>query len=346
MITFDFPTSSGKIVRVKLTSGASSGTLNFFGPGKGPGHGWWYHQYLKWIFRSRLDYSGLSTWIAKTTTLNENAGNLKINKKTLQPIERFPDCVIIKPIEGVILNSAGLSSPGLLELMSMHEWQKNTQPFGISLALASSDPIKRMKELEKLVEILGIIISQFRAPFFIEYNPSCPNQGFNLRDLERYILEELKMLSSLEIPLSVKLSPMTSLEIIRSIEKSGLCQWISFSNSIPFGEFSDKIDWGKFFGTVNPRFSPLFKRGYGAGGLSGWPLVDINCTSILAFREAGITIPFFAGGGIGCRNLAWLRKEIKAYKKVGADAVQFGSIVPLRPWLVEPAIRIANETFA
>ena len=244
-----------------------------------------------------------------------------------------------------MLNAVGLSSPGLLNLLLRGEWQKITSPFGISLAAISSNPKERLEELQTMVCILRAFLPYFHTFFFIEYNPSCPNVGHNPCDLEKWILPELEVLSSLGVILSVKLSPTVSFETVRDIEQSGLCSWISFANTIPFGKFPDKVDWKRFFGTANPELSPLRRRGYGAGGFSGWPSIDIVPPLIQYFHDRGITTPFLGGSGIGYRRLKHLYGEIKAYHDADTDALQFGGMFPMRPWLVKPAIRITNEMF-
>jgi len=331
-----------KVDNIELTSVAASGALNFFGPGKGNGHNWWYHKYLKLI--PNFDYSDLSSWIAKTTTVNPRAGNMEIDEQTLQPKKIFPDCVVIKFFEGVMLNAVGLSSPGLEKILKMNEWQKNSKPFGISIMALGGSPEERLREIREIAYFIKSRLPFFRTSIFIEVNDSCPNVGHDPCSREEKILERLKTISAiLDIPISVKLNALVSLETIKAIEQSGFCSWISFANTIPFSKLPDQIDWKRFYGTADKKLSPLAI--YGGGGFSGWPLVEIHCKRIREFREAGITIPILGGGGIGCRNMSWLKKEIQAYYDAGANALQFGSIFPLRPWLVKPAIKMTNEKF-
>ena len=70
----------------------ASGAYNFFGPGKGIGHGWWYDKYLRWLLG--LASSQKAGFIAKTTPFFGRPGNMRLDAD-LQPIDKFPDCVKI-----------------------------------------------------------------------------------------------------------------------------------------------------------------------------------------------------------------------------------------------------------
>ena len=73
----------------------SSGAYNFFGPGKGIGHGWWYDDYLKWLL-PWFSSSEKTGFIAKTTPLFYREGKRRrksqlansLNKKIMVPLRR------------------------------------------------------------------------------------------------------------------------------------------------------------------------------------------------------------------------------------------------------------------
>lgn len=332
-----------KVNNLELISLAAAGTLNFFGPG----HGWWYHKFLKLRYPFSFNYSELSSWISKTTPFDYRAGNMEINEITLQPKKWFPDCVIRDTDEGIMLNAVGISSPGLPNLLERERWQGLTCPFGISIIAIGETPEERIREIKKIAILLKAHLPSLGNKIFIEEDFSCPNVRYKVPLSKKELLRHLYELRKIGVPVSAKLNALTAIEIIKAIEESGFCDWLSLGNTIPFGKLSGElpgqINWKKFFGTTEKDLSPLAH--YGGGGISGWPLVDVYCNYIRNLRVAGITMPILGGGGIGCRNLEWLYKEIQAYYYAGANALQLASIFALKPNLVAPAIRIINQTF-
>src|SRR5208282_391343 len=75
------------------------------------GEGYWFHRLWRPF---GLDYAG-STFVAKTTTLMPRMGNMPIDESG-KPVGMLPDCIVVKPAAGVVLNAVGLSGPGILAL--------------------------------------------------------------------------------------------------------------------------------------------------------------------------------------------------------------------------------------
>lgn len=303
----------------------ASGTLNFFG------QGWPHHKAYRMI--PGFDFSG-STFIAKTTTLSPRKGNMPLNKK-LQPRELLPNCIKVFPFKGVVLNSVGLSGPGAQVLFSAEKWQKRTKPFFISFMAVSETEKQRLEEMELFVFLLEKQLPFFKTHAGLEINVSCPNTE---HDPKMLALEARKLLeifrSRLSIPAILKINALTATASIKEIAASGLCDALSLSNTIPWSQLPDEINWRKIFKT---EISPLAQ--YGGGGLSGWPLLQIVADKVRRLRKSGITMPIIAGGGILCK------RDVAVLKNAGADAIAIASVTMLRPWRVKGIINYANQLF-
>lgn len=303
---------------------AASGALNFFG------EGWEYHKIFKILFG--LNFKG-TAFISKTTTLNYKEGNLRLNKN-LQPLSLFPDCIFVYPLKKVILNSVGLSGPGAEYLFSKGLWQKRTDPFLISFMAVGATEEERTQEVEKFSEILARELPNFSTKMGLELNISCPNVSHNPLALVDDAINQLQVLANLNVPLVLKVNVLTSLDAIIRIANSGACDAIAVSNTIPWGQLSDKINWQKIFGNSE---SPL--KHLGGGGLSGCPLLPIVAEWILKARDRGVSMPIIAGGGI-------LKKaDVNLLHQCGANGVAISSAIILRPWRVPGIIKRAKEVF-
>jgi len=303
---------------------AASGTLNFFG------EGWRHHKILKILFG--LNFNG-ATFISKTTTLNCRKGNMGLNKN-LQPLSLSPDCIRVYPLKKVILNSVGLSGPGVEYLFSKGLWQKRTEPFLISFMAVGATKKERLKEVKKFLEILVRELPNFSTKFGLELNISCPNISHDPLTLIDDALDQLQVLASLNIPVVLKVNALTSLDAIIRISNSGTCDAIAVSNTIPWGQLPNETNWQGIFRSSE---SPL--KHLGGGGLSGYPLLPIVAKWISEARDRGVSIPIIGGGGI-------LKKtDVNMLHQCGANAVAIGSVAILRPWRVQGIIKRAKQVY-
>jgi len=195
---------------------------------------------------------------------------------------------------------------------------------------------QKLKEAKNLVELLMKLKSDFRAPFGVQVNVSCPNTGHPTKKLINDSLSILEVFKPLSVPLDLKIGVVDALSagifFIKEIEDSGLCDCLTCSNTIPWGKLPEQINWQKIFGT---DISPLAHLG--GGGLSGKELKPIVLNWLKNVRQAGISIPIKAGGGI------LDSRDALDYVDAGASALEIGSVAILRPWNVQDIIQTVRS---
>lgn len=344
----------------------ASGAKNFFGH-----DAWWFHgvwNFFVWILKVltlgfiRLgDLHALGcTFESKTTTLDGRDGNLRLRPVwyaylveclvfiltlgfvrldlrrwgiTTQPWSFRPWCIIVDFLRATILNKVGLSGHGARWLLQQGHWQKRKEPFFISFMSVASSSEDRLRELREFVTILQGYLHDFAAPVALEINLSCPNVGLHQGAADE-AREMLKIAAILGIPVGIKINIEMDPAEAKLITDDPLCDFLTVSNTIPFGHLADKIDWLELFGTI---ISPLEGRGgKGGGGLSGAPLLPLVVDWLKQARAIGITKPIIAGGGV----LKW--RDVQTLYDAGASMVSLGSIFILRPWRVQGCIDFAN----
>ncbi len=296
----------------------ASGVQGFFG------EGYWFHQPLKPF---GLDFAG-ATFVAKTTTLLENKGNMELNPD-FTPRELLPDCIWAPPWKDYALNAIALSGPGARALFERYEWQKRTKPFFISFMSIEDTPEKRLEELRCFLNVLNIYVHEledFRAPVGLQINYSCPSVGLHLDALLREVSDALDTASRARIPLMPKFNLLIPVEAARDISRHPACDGICMSNTIPFNQLPKDMR-RKLFGFAP---SPLAK--YGGGGLSGGPLLPFLLAWLTKARRVGLEKPINGGGGILSLG------DAKAVLYAGADSIFLGSIAFKRPWRVRHII--------
>ncbi len=306
----------------------SSGTLNFFG------EGWPYHRLYKRLFKKGFDFAG-STFISKTTTLHPRDGNMPL-ENNLQPREIFPDCIRVYFRMGIVLNSVGLSGPGAKALFEINKWQNRTEPFMISFMSLGETTEDKVEEAELFVDLLMSRRHEFKAPFGVQVNGSCPNTECSTDGMFNNSLAILKPFQRLEVPIDYKIGIVDAINAgvrsIKEIEYSSLCDCLTCSNTVPWGKLPGLIDWQELFGSTE---SPL--EHLGGGGLSGWPLQVIVLGWLKKVRKDRVSMPIKVGGGI------MNTRDIMDFARAGASAFEIGSVSILRPWRVQKIIQKANN---
>jgi dihydroorotate dehydrogenase len=289
--------------------------------------GYWFHHLARPL---GLNYKG-STFVAKTTTLMPREGNMKLGPSH-RPIDFFPDCIVVKMRAGVVLNSVGLSGPGCLALVE--EWKKHTppSPFIVSIMSVQQTPGLRLVESKSMIKLLQPLVEMYGGQMGLQINFSCPNVGLEHSHLIEEVEGTLNESKQLGIPTMIKLNALVDPEAALHMAEHAECDAVVVSNTIPWGQLPDRIDWKGLFGSDT---SPIAK--YGGGGLSGKPLLPIVCDWIRKARSVGMTKPIVGGGGILSKNDAGCMLD------AGATAVELGSVAVLRPWRVQGIIRHVND---
>ena len=305
----------------------ASGARNFFG------EGYPYHRYFRWC---GLRYDS-STFVAKTTTLqarlrpDKKEGNMPMRADGMTPVEFKPACIKVKAWQGITLNAVGLSGPGAEVLLNQGRWQQRREPFFISF-MGMGDKLQRLDELRQFVELFSEHQHEFRSRFGLKLNFSCPNVGLNPRELVEEVGEALDLAASLGIPLVPKLNATVPVGLVVEAARHQAFDALCISNTIPWGQLSERISWRELWGT---DVSPLAHLG--GGGLSGPPLLPIVTDWIRRARTAGFGRPIIGGGGIISRE------GVDRMVEAGADAISLGAVSIVRPWRVQGLISYAND---
>ncbi len=300
----------------------ASGAVGWFN------EGYWFHRIVPGFSFEH------ATPVAKTTTLYATPGNMEL-RADFTPRRLFPDCIWVDPLRAIGLNAVGLSGPGLHHLLNTGMWQVISTPHMLSLMPTANEAGDQEREIHGFVRQLGGWLSMFRTQPGIQLNISCPNVKADLSALIAKAEKFLDILAGLQLPVVVKLNLLVSPEAAASIAAHPACSAILMGNTVPFGELPDLIDWKRLF----PNGSPLAKRKYQPGGLSGAPLLPLVTEWVAAFRELNHETHVNAGGGI------LHSRDLRQLKEYGADSVSLGSVAMLRPWRVQNIIRTARETF-
>ncbi|OGZ09650.1 MAG: hypothetical protein A3D67_01050 [Candidatus Lloydbacteria bacterium RIFCSPHIGHO2_02_FULL_51_22] len=301
----------------------ASGVQGFFG------EGYPFHRFIP-----GLSFEGM-TFVAKTTTLLAQVGNMPLREDGITPRHLKPSCIKVYPWKGAALNAVALSGPGAHALLEKGLWQKRTKPFFLSFGAVAKDRAGRVEELRRFVVLLSAYLPAFRTSIGLQINFSCPNTG-----LEQFMLEEvaesLEIASVLGIPLVPKISVLVSVDDARKIAEHPACDALCISNTIPWGARPADIRWRTWSSwSMRDTLSPLAQ--FGGGGLSGAPLFPLVRHWLKRAGKKEMPKPICAGGGI----LA--PEQVLAYAVYGARAVSIGSVTMLRPWRVKRLIGTAYK---
>lgn len=319
----------------------ASGARGFFGE-RDP---YWFHRPLRPF---GLDWSG-STFVAKTTTLEPRAGNMPLDGN--RPRHWKPDCIAVNFRRAAVLNAVGLSGPGLDALLCDGRWQSRLDPFWLSFMAMDGDADRRDWKAEQAALAIASTTHRFGASFGVQLNLSCPNVHLDPSSLVRDSSHTLRAFRERlpRVPLALKINALVPPCVARDMASDPNCDALVVSNTIPWGKLPADIPWRDLFGEV----SPLAK--YGGGGLSGAPLTtvvqkwlaeaihgttpsDVLSDPSCQVRTPGrpFPVPIVAGGGVVDKRSAVI------LLRLGASAVEVGSVAIVRPWRVRGIIRAVN----
>ncbi|MFA5109572.1 MAG: hypothetical protein WC458_03440 [Patescibacteria group bacterium] len=324
-----------KIKGIEFSVNAGAGALGWWG------EGYWYHKIYKRLIPSFKKTAETINFVAKTTTIDPRKGNLPL-KEDYTPIELFPQCIKVYPFRGMMLNAVGLSGPGFKKLLDAKKWQEMKRPaWGISFMPISNNVTEMLYETDSFRYWLlkAIDGGGFRSPFWIQLNVSCPNTEQNYQELSgtMRILKTLKSLrEELNLVVDLKINLLMPNTAIKKIWEENLCDLITISNTLKYGTVGFGLNWKKLFWWR--KDSPLKK--FGGGGLSGKPLFDAVCKKIVSLRQENIHVPIKASGGI-CS-----KERIRIIKICGADAIEFATVISLRPWRIYGMVKEARKIFS
>ncbi|MFZ2187385.1 MAG: hypothetical protein WAV46_02030 [Candidatus Moraniibacteriota bacterium] len=321
-----------------------SGVQNFFG------EGFPFHRICTQLFGKRFTFNGV-LFVAKTTTLLSNKGNMPMREDGVTPKEFRPACIIIGPWQfllGVLLNAVGLSGPGALSLLRRNIWQKMTQPFMISFmsiakGATDEDTVRiHLAEFQHFCVMLSEHRHQFLAQFFSQVNISCPNVKAGKKS-DAIILKEglgyleIQARSLPDVQIVFKINTLMQPEAAVKLSEHPQCAGVCVTNAFPWSTLTWFQKALYFPLSIFTGKSPLDHLG--GGGLSGRPLLKEVEVWVRKARQAGFKKHINAGGGILCAN------HVDRLKKAGADSVSIASVALLRPWRLRSIIARAYTVF-
>jgi dihydroorotate dehydrogenase len=310
----------------------SSGSLGFFGDGYS------YHHLPPWSIWS--PHQEQMTFVCKTTTIDARAGNMRLNWR-YDPKDLFPPCIIVDFLRSFALNAVGLSGPGAKALLDEGPWQQRTEPFLVSFMAVEKTPELRLQETRRFVDLFKKYLPHFKTSVGLEVNFSCANVGVHRDDIVQEVHRTFDITSELNIPTVGNFSAALSVHAAYEICLHPACDAVSIANAIAFGQFPELIDWKKLFGSMT---SPLERRGFGAGALSGKPILPVTLRWLEEMQDIRHRFPrpLIVGGGIQDGD------DAERVLKAGFPAVRalkYGTGFLLRPMYIKGVIQAANRAF-
>src|SRR5688572_3809547 len=83
------------------------------------GEGYWWHTPWRALGFTLRELGR----VYKTITADPNAGNMRIHRCTLRPVEWYPKCLKVYPREKAIVNAVGLANPGANAILATLVYQ-------------------------------------------------------------------------------------------------------------------------------------------------------------------------------------------------------------------------------
>ncbi len=245
----------------------------------------------------------------------------------------FPDCIYVNFWKALVMNVVNLSGPGAKILFERGKWFEILENFWLSFMTIAETKEERLKEFQDFIDLLKKYLPFFRARIGLKVNITCPNTAHNLKEIEDEVMHFLEIAARLGIPIGIKVNIFTSTKTVKRIFNAGLCDAVFVSNTIRWGEISERINWEKLFGR---KVSPLKKYGDNAGAMSGWPALPLVKEWVSEARGIGIDGIIIGGNGIS-------RKEHIDLLFPLVDGFSIGSAGMVRPHRLQGLINYADQ---
>ena len=317
------------------------GTINFGAVFNAPGacgfvdEPFFHTPIYKMVFKNHYSWDG-ATKAFKTTPVDYHEGNMPLSPKDgITPKEKIPRCIAVNFLNGHVLNAVMISSPGVETILAKGVWQIWPEPFVISFAAVDGPVQHRLNQADKFVDILKLELPYFRSPVAVHLNFGCPNLDLEREDLYYEVIQTMHIFRGLNIPLIVNFGPTVEPKLIASVAKSKNCNALWLAGTFPWDELAPIVRLDTFGSLV----SPLTKRGFTSGGLSGPRCLPFALHQLREVRALGITKPIVAGGGI--QSIEAARSILMAQ----ADGLALGVIATIRPWRLYEVIQFAKTAF-
>lgn len=304
-----------------------------------------HHRIYRMCFPGRFTFKGV-TFTTKTFTADYNRGNMPLRKNGCTPRKLFPKCIKVSFRKGLALNAVGLTNFGARFYFEQGIWQKRPEPFVLSFACVGEKRQDRISEIIRFVKIALEYLRSFKAPVALQINFSCPNTGHDLKELVREVIEilsiadDLRMIGNYRVPLIPKFNILVPPEKVAEIADHSLVAAVCVSNSIPWGQLPERIDWKGLFGS---DVSPLAKYKFGNGGLSGAPITAPVRDWVEGYCSLGPAKQLNAGGGLMCRRDVKNINVAPQSKPNPVGSVFVGAAAMVRPWNLD---EITSEAYA
>ena len=242
---------------------------------------------------------------------------------------------------GYMLNAVGLANPGAMKMFSYDKWQKREDIFQLSFMPVGKNLEEKIYETHMFCKILSLyFFKKGDSPLFaLQINFSCPNTGHDQKQDPAEIIFILKIIreSFPELILIPKFNLLIDQEVIIALKP--YCEAFCLTNTIPFGEMENSVDWKKYF---SKNKSPLLKHfgGKFKGGLSGRPLFPLLVKWLEKMEKYDDTVIIIEGGGVMKK-----RDILKLSQFKIVHGVALGCVATLRPWRIQSLIKYGNKIF-
>ena len=308
------------------------------------GKGWWYTLLFKSLSLWHYNWGGAG-FVTKTATLEQRDGFMPLKSDGKSPRELMPRCIKVYFFSGHVLNSVGLSGPGLRGVLAMLKADPPDGPFMLSIMCLSNE---KLAELKTMLAMINEFKETFTVPFTVQLNLACPNTGEDLTEFYELLDDILDLASAMDTKLFLNFNPLVPVDVLVEADKHPACAGFWIGNTIPWG--FNGINWLHF---SSPKRwilkkspdSPLprrlkWKQESGVprpvGGLSGPVCRNFTLSTIEQARSAGVKKPIIGGNGF---QLRW---HLDRLWEAQANGVALGIVAMIRPWRLRGLISHAR----